>query len=72
MKFFSWMGTAFGIAGALLVALNVPISGWGFVLFLVSSLSWLTVALSRSDRPLALINAAFTLCNLLGIYRWLS
>ena len=37
-----WLGTAFGIAGAAVLAFNLPFSGWGFVLFLVSSLAWMT------------------------------
>ena len=32
-----WLGTAAGIAGAVLVALNLGVVGYGFALFLVSS-----------------------------------
>ena len=66
-----WIGTAAGILGAIIVALNVPFSGWGFVAFLVSSLGWLTAALMMRETSLALLQAAFTAINLLGIYRWL-
>lgn len=66
-----WLGTAAGILGALLVALNIPASGWGFVLFLVSSSAWTTAAAIMRDRALAALNLAFTAINLIGIWRWL-
>ncbi len=49
MMFLKWLGTATGIAGATLVALNLPISGWGFVLFLASSVSWTVAALRMRE-----------------------
>lgn len=66
-----WLGTGFGIAGALTLALNLPLSGWGFVLFLVSSVSWTVAGVRMGDAPLALLHATFMGINLLGIYRWL-
>ncbi len=39
LTWLKWFGTGMGIAGALVIALNLPFSGWGFVLFLVSSVS---------------------------------
>ncbi len=71
MNFLKWKGTATGIAGATIIALNLPISGWGFVLFLVSSVSWTIAGLRMRENSLALLQAAFTVINLLGIYRWL-
>ncbi len=35
LSWLKWIGTGMGIAGALVIALNLPFSGWGFVLFLV-------------------------------------
>ncbi len=32
-----WIGTATGILGALWIASNVPTSGWGYLLFTLSS-----------------------------------
>ena len=40
MATLKWIGTGTGIAAAFLIALNLSISGWGFVLFLISSVSW--------------------------------
>jgi drug/metabolite transporter (DMT)-like permease len=66
-----WAGTAFGVAGATLIALNLPISGWGFILFLVSSASWTVAGVMMREHSLILLNAAFTVINVIGIYRWL-
>lgn len=65
------VGTACCLAGATLIALNVPTSAWGFVMFLGNSISWLTVALVRRDGPLAVLNLGYTAINLIGIWRWL-
>lgn len=72
LPYLKWLGTGAGIAGALLVALNIPASGWGFALFLVSSLSWTAAGLIMRDRALLALNLAFTAINLLGIIRWLA
>ena len=66
-----WTGTLFGVAGAGLIALNLPISGWGFILFLVSSVSWTAAGIMMREHSLILLNAAFTVINLIGVYRWL-
>ena len=71
LAWLKWVGTGMGIAGALVVALNLPFSGWGFVLFLVSSVSWTVAGLKMREHSLALLNGVFTAVNLLGIYRWL-
>ena len=71
MNTLKWLGTSLGIAGAFLVALNIPISGYGFIPFLGSSLIWGFVGSHQNDWPLLWINCAFTTLNLLGIWRWL-
>jgi hypothetical protein len=71
LSLMKWVGTIFGIAGATLIALNLPISGWGFVLFLISSISWMDAGLIMRESSIVLLNLAFTAINSLGIYRWL-
>lgn len=66
-----WFGTACALAGAGLVAANIPLSGWGFVLFLASSLSWLIASAVTRDGAQAAMQLGFTAVNLLGIWRWL-
>ncbi|MBM3952650.1 MAG: hypothetical protein FJ311_14505 [Rhodospirillales bacterium] len=66
-----WVGTGAGVAGAVLVALNIGVTGYGFVLFLVSSLLWGAAGFAQRELSLVVLQGAFTAINLLGIYRWL-
>ena len=66
-----WTGTAAGILGALLVASNISISGWGFGLFLVSSTAWTAAGLRMREPSLVALNVTFTAINVLGVVRWL-
>ena len=66
-----WVGTLAGTAGALLMALNIPYSGWAFALFLVSSASWTSAGLIMRDPPLWILNSVFVAIDILGIFRWI-
>jgi len=39
-NYFGWFGTITAITGGTLVALNIDISKFGYIFFLVSSISW--------------------------------
>ena len=67
-----WIGTAAGVAGAVLIALNLGIVAYGFGLFLVSSLLWSWVGWMHREASLVLLQGAFTVINLLGLYRWVQ
>lgn len=45
-----WIGTAAGVAGATLIALNLGTVVYGFALFLVSSLLWCAVGFAQLAR----------------------
>lgn len=64
--FESW-GAAFGIMGATLLAVALPASKWGWVLFLASNLCWLGFAAALGYRKLALQTGVYTATSLLGI-----
>jgi hypothetical protein len=66
-----WIGTTTAISGALWVALNLPSSGWAFVLFTVSSVCWTTAGWRMREPSLVLLHAVFFAINIVGIYRWL-
>ncbi len=68
-----WLGTATGIAGALLIALNVggTIVGIGFVFFAVSAAAWVVAGWRTGEPSLVAIHGVFLAINLLGIWRWL-
>ena len=66
-----WFSTALCVAGAVLLALKLPSSGWAFVLYLVATVVFTTIFVREKRWSLALLNFVFVLSNLLGIYRWL-
>lgn len=66
-----WFGTATGVAGALVLALNLPLSGWGWALFLVSSLSWTFAGAVMKDMSLVVLQFTFVVVDVIGIWRWL-
>ncbi|MBH2008939.1 MAG: hypothetical protein I8H71_04470 [Xanthomonadaceae bacterium] len=66
-----WAGCITGIMGALLLALNTKISGWGFVLFLISNGFWIMYGIETKALGLITTQVVFTLTSLTGIYRWL-
>lgn len=71
MMIFEWMGCAFGVAGALLLASNTSWSRYGWTLFLVSNMFWIGYAVMGDAHGLLLQQAVFTGTSLLGVYRWL-
>ena len=65
-----WLGTAAGVSGAVLIALNLGVVAYGFGLFLVSSVLWTWVGWMHREASLMLLQGSFTAINLLGLYRW--
>lgn len=65
-----WIGTGAGIAGAVLIALNLGFAAYGFGLFLISSLLWTAVGWVHREPSLTVLQSAFTVINVIGIYRW--
>lgn len=66
-----WIGTGTGIIGAVLVAANVGMVGWGFVIWAVSSASWVIAGYVMREPSLALLQGVFLAVDLIGIWRWL-
>lgn len=62
-----------GIVAAIMVSANVGrrVTGYGFAVFLVSSLIWIAYAFLGDDQPLIIQNGVLAVINLLGVYRWL-
>ena len=71
-NFFGWFGTITAITGGTLVALNIDISKFGYIFFLVSSMSWFTQAKENNDNALMIVNIFFFFINILGLFRWFS
>ncbi|MBT3348092.1 MAG: hypothetical protein HOE55_00915 [Thiotrichales bacterium] len=64
-------GAITGVMGAILLAANVSYSGYGFVLFFISSMFLSTFAVIQKLRYLLIMQVVFMVINLVGIYRWL-
>lgn len=64
-------GTVAGIAGAVLLSLNISYSPFGYVLFLFSSVLLAGHARLIRARWLLTLQACFLMTNLNGIYHWL-
>lgn len=60
-------GAYFGIAGALILALAIPASKWGWVLFLASNFFWLVFAYQMKFQKLFRQTVVFAGTSLLGI-----
>jgi hypothetical protein len=71
MTAIKWIGSALAIVGALVIALNLPFSGWGFVAFLISSVIWTIAGIMMKEPSLVVLQGTFVIINLIGIYRWL-
>jgi hypothetical protein len=55
-----WLGSAAGVIGALIIAMNLGLVVHGFVLFLVSSILWSTVSWVQREASLLVLQATFT------------
>jgi hypothetical protein len=68
-----WFASISGIIAAFMVSLDFGrrVTGWGFALFVASSIAWITGAALGDDEPLLSQNLVLFGINLLGVYRYL-
>lgn len=68
-----WSASISGMIAAFLVSLDLGrrATGWGFVLFVGSSICWISGALLTGDEPLWTQNLVLFCINLFGVYRYL-
>jgi len=66
-----WCATALQIVGALMLAANVSWSGWAYPPLLVGSILWMWIGFAQKEHALGVLNATFTVINIVGIVRWL-
>jgi len=59
------------VIAAIMLALNISISAWAFVLYLISSLILALWGWYSGAYAIAVQNVIFVGINSLGIYRWL-
>lgn len=69
----SWFASISGIVAAFMVSLDNGrrVTGWGFALFVLSSIAWIAGALMNDDEPLLSQNLVMFGINIFGVYRYL-
>ena len=69
-----WVAPAATMIAAMMTAANLGarLTGWGFVVFTIGSIGWVTIGLSSGQTNLVASNAFLTVVNLVGIWRWLG
>jgi len=71
-KSLAWIGAAAGIVGAILLSLNVGISGWGYAFFIGSSISLSIWAFNEKQNHQLIMQLVFSVINLNGCIQWLT
>ena len=73
-EYISWFATGATILAATVTASNLGarITGFGFIIFLFGSIAWFSVGALTAQPALLWTNAALTMLNLWGIWRWLG
>lgn len=68
-----WFASISGMIAAFMVSLDLGrrVTGWGFALFVASSIAWIAGALMASDEPLWTQNLVLFGINIFGVYRYL-
>lgn len=68
-----WGASLSGILAAFMVSLDFGrrVTGWGFVIFVGSSICWMAGAALTGDWALGVQNVTLFGINLLGVYRYL-
>ncbi|WP_295377260.1 hypothetical protein [uncultured Pseudacidovorax sp.] len=65
-----WLGTLYGVAGALILAMPGVAPAWGFAAFLVSNVAWLIFGASDRLWGLVVQQSVFLVASLIGIWNW--
>ncbi|WP_375286256.1 hypothetical protein [Sphingomonas sp.] len=68
-----WAAAISGMAAAFMVSLDLGrrLTGWGFVIFVGSSICWISGALLTQDWALGTQNIVLFGINVFGVYRYL-
>ena len=66
---YEYTGSILGLLGAALLAMNISVSEWGWVVFLVSNMSFIKFSMANRLRGVLLMNVGFTATSVMGIVR---
>lgn len=73
IEILKWYASISGIVAAFMVSLDFgrKVTGWGFVLFITSSIAWIAGAFLSKDEPLWTQNIVLFGINCFGVWRYL-
>jgi hypothetical protein len=73
VEIIKWAASISGVVAALMVSLDNGrrVTGWGFALFVFSSICWITGAIMSGDEALWSQNLFLFGINVFGVYRYL-
>ncbi|UZK67085.1 hypothetical protein [Sphingomonas sp. M1-B02] len=73
VEILKWAASISGVIACLMVSLDSGrrVTGWGFALFVASSICWITGAFLTDDNPLLSQNLVLFFINVFGVYRYL-
>ena len=68
-----WCAAGSGVIAAFMVSLDSGrrVTGWGFVIFVGSSIAWIVASVMAGDGALGTQNAVLFGINIFGVYRYL-
>ena len=67
MKLVSWLGTIASILGSFIIAFGFM--KFGYIAFIIGSISWLYVGIKSKESPLIVLNGTFFVANIIGLTR---
>lgn len=65
-----WIGMAASLAGVMIQALLPELTRYSFLIFFVAAILWFCNGLLTRNRPLASMQGALMVLNVIAIYRW--
>lgn len=73
VEILKWSASISGVVAALMISLDLGrrVTGWGFALFVASSVCWISGAFLSDDEPLWTQNLVLFCINVFGVYRYL-
>ncbi len=63
----AWLGTIFGIIGAMLVACNIGLNDLGYIFYTMGAICCLTSAIKKHDNSNIVLWGVFLSINLVGL-----
>lgn len=70
-KVLEWLGAIFGVAGNILLAVNLPESKWAFIIFVASNMCLIAYAIRVKQWGLCSMFIMYNIITFVGIYRWI-